>query len=252
MESVNKKVIIIAIVLALLTALLIYVYVNKATVKPVTVQETTDIYVAAKTLPPKYKIAEADIKLVKLPKEMINNRAVLDKSDIINKRLKETIIEGEQIILDRLADENNTSLSFIIPEGMRAISINVNDQIDVANLIRPGDYVDVVASFEREEVEKQDSKTIYPRITKIAIQKVQVLAFGQSMSANDEAAAEAPKTVTLSVSPQDAEKLVYISEYAILRLALRGVDDKSDVNTTGVNREDSVPTKGSYTVGVTK
>lgn len=252
MESVNKKVIIIALILSLFTSLLIYIYVNKATVKPAAVENTSTVYVAAKTMPPKYKITEADIKQLSVSKEMINSRAVLDKAAILGKRLKETVIEGEQIILDRLADDKNTSLSFAITEGMRAVSINVNEQTDVANLIRPGDFVDVVASFEKEEVEKLDTKTVYPRITKIIIQKVEILAFGQSMSASDEAPKEAPKTVTLAVSPQDVEKLVYASEYAILRLALRGTDDKADVNTSGIIREDSVPSKGSYTVNNTK
>ena len=252
MESVNKKVIIIALIVSLFTSLLIYVYVNNATAKAAAVENTSTVYVAAKTMPPKYKITEADIKEIKISKDMINSRAVLDKSAILDKRLKETVVEGEQIIMDRLADEKNTSLSFAIPEGMRAVSINVNDQIDVANMIRPGDYVDVVASFEKEEVEKLDTKTVYPRITKIIIQKVQILAFGLSMSANDEQAKEAPKTVTVAVSPQDVEKLVYASEYAILRLALRGTDDKGDVNTPGIIREDSVPSKGSYTVNTAK
>lgn len=252
MESVNKKVIIIALILSLFTSLLIYVYVNKATAKPAAVENTSTVYVAAKTMPPKYKITEADIKQVKISKDMINSRAVLDKSAIVNKRLKETVVAGEQIIMDRLADDKNNSLSFIVPEGMRAVSINVNDQIDVANLIKPGDYVDVIASFDKEEVQKLDSVTVYPRITKIIIQKVEILAFGQSMSANDEKAAEAPKTVTLAVSPQDAEKLVYASEYAVLRLALRGTDDKNDVSTPGIIREDSVPSKGSYVVNTPK
>lgn len=249
MESVNKKVIIIALILSLFTSLLIYVYVNKSTAKPAVVENTSTVYVAAKTMPPKYKITEADIKQVKISKDMINSRAVLDKTAILDKRLKETVVEGEQIILDRIADDKNTSLSFAIPEGMRAVSINVNDQIDVSNLIKPGDYVDVVASFEKEELSKLNSITVYPRFTNIIIQKVQILAFGQSMSANDEQAAEAPKTVTLAVSPQDVEKLVYASEYAVLRLALRGTDDKGDAKTPGIIRED-FPTKGSYTTSV--
>lgn len=248
MESVNKKVIVIALALSLVTALLVYVYVNRASVKPVAaVEDTVEVYVAAKTMPPKYKITEADIKQVKISRDMLNSRAVLDKTEIVDKRLKDSIVEGEQIIADRLVEDNNDSLSFEIPEGMRAVSINVNEQIDVGNLIRPGDYVDIVASFEKEEVQTLDSVTVYPRITKTIIQNVEVLAFGQSMSPDDAPPAQTPVTVTLAVSPQDAEKLVYASDYAVLRLALRGVDDKNSVNTPGVIREDSVPTKGSYT-----
>jgi pilus assembly protein CpaB len=248
MESVNKKVVMIALILSLLTTLLIYAYINRAAARPAAVEDASTVYVAVKTMPPKYKITEADIRQVRISTEMINSRAVLDKSAILGKRLKETVVEGEQIILDRLAGEEDASLSFAIPEGMRAVSINVNDQTDVSGLVRPGDFVDVVASFEREEVQGQDSMTVYPRITKIILQDVEILALGRNMSANGEQAAEAPTTATLAVSPQDAEKLVYASEYAILRLALRGAGDKSRINTSGIIREDSVPDRGSYTV----
>lgn len=251
MESVNKKVIAIALVLSLVTALLVYVYVNKATVKPAVVQETSTVYVAAVTLPPKHKIVETDIKQIEIPGNMVNNRAVLDKAAILDKRVTDTVVEGEQIVLDRLADGKNDSLSFKVPEGMRAVSINVNEQTAVSNLIRPGDFIDIIVSFDKEEVEKQDSKTVYPRITKMTIQNVEILAFGQSMSSNEGTGAEAPSIVTLAVSPQDAEKLVYISEYAVLRFALRGTDDKEIVNTPGILREDTVPGKGSYTIGST-
>lgn len=252
MESVNKKAIIIAMALSLLTSLLIYAYLKKAEVKPAVVEATSTVYVAVKTMPPKYKITEADIKQISIRTDMINARAVLDKSEIVDKRLKETVVEGEQILIDRLADGKNTSLSYAIPEGMRAVSINVNDQSSLSNQVRPGDYVDVVASFEKEEVEKLDTKTVYPRITKIIIQKVEILAFGQDMQANEAQTDEAAKTVTLAVSPQEAEKLVYASEYASLRLVLRGVGDTDIVNTPGIIREDSVPAKGSYTVNTAK
>lgn len=248
MESVNKKVIFITLFLTIFTSMLIYVYITNATKKTTVVAEFTNAYVAAKTLPPKYKIAAADIKLVKIKKDELNVNAVSDKNDIIGKRVNESILEGEQIIKNRLLDENKSTLSVSMPEGMRAVSINVQEQMIVSNLLRPGDFVDVIASFDKEEIEEATQKTVIPRITKIILQNIEVLSLGQDIVIADEKIKDNPKTVTLSVLPQDVEKLVYASEYGILRLALRPADDSKITNTEGIIREDVASGKGVFRV----
>jgi len=243
MESVNKKIVLISVILAIFTSFLVYTYIRKMTAKPETV-EYINVYVAAKTLPSKYKIIDSDIIQTKITRELLNSKAVLNKADIVGRRLKDSIIEGEQILKDRLVDDSKTSLAYSVPQGKRAVSINVNEQIDVSNLIRPGDYVDVVASFDKEEIEDASVKTIYPRITKIIIENVQLLALGQDQLVADEKISVLPKTITLAVNSQDVEKLVYASEYAVLRLSLRPVEDNKNLNTAGVIRSDVVPERG--------
>ena len=243
MESVNKRVILIALVMALLTSFLIYVYVKKVTTKTEVV-EYINVYVAAKTLPSKHMIADADLKQVKVTREYLNPRAALNKGDIVGKRIKDSIIEGEQILKDRLVDDDKIALAFSIPTGKRAVSVNVDEQIEVANLIRPGDFVDVIASFEKEEFEDKSNKTVFPRVTKTILQNVQVLAMGQDMVVTDDKAKELPKTVTLAVGAQDVEKLVYASEYAVLRLSLRPVGDNSTIDSQGIIRGDMATGKG--------
>ena len=248
MESVNKKVIFITLILTIITSLLIYFYITKSTSKPQDVVEYTDVPVAAKTLPAKYQITDADIKLVKLDKRLVSSKAVTNKGDIVGKRVKESILADEQIIPERLLDENKATLSFTMPKGMRAISISVSEPVIVSNLIRPGDHVDIIASFETESMDNETTVTIFPRITKIILQNVQILAMGQDTTITDEKIKESPATVTLAVTPQDAEKLVYASEYATLKMILRHVEDDAPVKTDGVNRQDVATTKGTYTV----
>jgi pilus assembly protein CpaB len=247
MESVNRKVVIISLILALFTSFLVYIYIKKATSRP-DIIEYINVYVAARSMPPKYKITESDIKQVKVSREYLNSKAVLNKADIVGRRLNESVIEGEQILKDRLVDNGKTNLAYRVPEGKRAVSININDQINVSNLVRPGDFVDIIASFDKEEVEEASGKVIYPRITKTVIQNIEILAIGQDQTITEEKIKEPPKTVTLAVTPQEAEKLVYASEYAVLRLALRPVEDEMNINTPGVIRNDIVPGKGTFKV----
>jgi pilus assembly protein CpaB len=251
METVNRKIIIISLILSLLTAGLVYYYVSNASAKPVHI-EYANVYVAVKTMPAKYKITDSDIKPAKVQKELLNSRAVFNKSDIVGKRLKDSVIEGEQIITDRLADDSKTSLSYNIPAGKRAVSIDVKEQTDVADLIRPGDFVDVIASFEKEETDQGTNKTVYARITKIIIQNIKVLALGQDTNITEDKLKDPSKTVTLALEPKDVEKLVYASEYGVLRLALRAAGDDSSYGSQGTIRDDITTGKGVFTIPAVK
>ncbi|HPD00408.1 MAG TPA: Flp pilus assembly protein CpaB, partial [Acetivibrio sp.] len=234
-ESVNKRVIVISLVLAIFTTGLVYLYIQKATVKA-EVTEYINVYVAAKTLPAKHLITEADIKVSRVTREYLSPQAVLNEADIIGKRLKDRVIEGEQILRDRLVEDKDLTLAFNLPVGKRAIAINVSEQIAVGYLIKPGDTVDVIANFSGEDNE--------PNMTKIVIQNVTVLAIGKNMGSAEENSQEIPNTVTLAVSPEDAEKLSFVSEFETLRLILRNIEDEKIVNTDGVIKKDMTGTKG--------
>lgn len=243
MESVNKRVILISIILALFTTGLVFLYIKSATVKPDLV-EYVDIYKAAKTLPAKHEITEADIVKDRVTKEYLNPDAALVKADIIGKRLKDSIIAGEQILNSRLVQEDNLTLAYNVPEGMRAISVNVNEQIEVANLIRPGDFVDIIACFAAESQGEGESNTTIPAVVETVIQNIQVLALGQDLTIEESKEMELPKTVTLAVTPKDAEKLTYVTEFATIRMTLRRTGDENIVSGVGVLKNDVMSGKG--------
>jgi pilus assembly protein CpaB len=246
MEKANKKIIIIALFLSLITAMLIYIYMSSGTKTDAPKTEYATVYIAAKTMPARYKITAADIKQVKIAKELLNESTLSDANEITGKLTVDRIIAGEQIIKERLADEGTVLLSYSLPEGTRAVSMNVNEQISVASLLRPGDFVDVIASFEKEEEDNGQTVKTYPRITRTVLQNVKVLALGQDMTLPVDKLAELPVTVTLAVKKEDVEKFVYASEYAVLRLALRPVGDEAQTSSQGIAREDVTGTKGVY------
>ncbi|WP_010247423.1 Flp pilus assembly protein CpaB [Acetivibrio cellulolyticus] len=243
MESVNKRVIVISIILALFTTALVFLYIKDATVKP-DVVEYIDVYVAAKTMAAKYEITEADIKKTRVTKEYLNTDAVLVQADIIGKRLKESVIEGEQILRSRLVQEDNFTLAYNVPEGMRAISVNVNEQTEVANLIRPGDFVDIIASFPLEKQDIGQNTIINLGISQTVIQNVQVLALGQDLAIEEDKKLELPKTVTLAVSPKDAEKLTFVTEFGTMRMTLRSIGDDKIISGDGTIKDDVMGDKG--------
>jgi pilus assembly protein CpaB len=245
MEKANKKIILVALALSLVTAILIYMYISGPKTE-VTKVEYATVYVAAKTMPARYKITDADLKQVKIAKELLNPSAISDVSEITGKLTMERIIAGEQIVRERLADEEGVLLSYSLPEDTRAISINVNEQIDVNSLMRPGDFVDVIASFEKEEEDNGQTVKVYPKITRTILQNVEVLALGQDMTLSVDKLSEMPVTVTLAIKDKNVEEFVYASQFATIRLVLRPVGDELEAATEGIGRGDVSGTKGVY------
>lgn len=249
MEKTNRKIILIAVALALVTAILIYSYISSMDTTTTVDTPKTDlvsVYAAAKTIPGRTQVTEADIKQIQVDRKLLAASAIMDKKDIVGRYTLESIISGEQILNERLADERSMLFSYKVPKGTRAVSINVNEQIGVANMVRPGDFVDVVASFEKEEEDNGQTIKNYPRITKTLIQNVEVLALGQDSVLTAEKLKDQPVTVTLAIRQEDVEQFVFASEFATLRLALRPLEDNSINNTQGVIRSDISGSKGVY------
>jgi len=228
MGKANKIIIIVSLVLSLITSVLIYAYINankKVPAAPET--EYLTVLTAAEDIPAYTEITKKHVKQDRIPKEMVNTSALTDVNEIVGKRAKESIIAGEQFLPQRLVSVDNMSLAYRIPEDTRAVSMNINEQIGVANLLRPGDYVDVVASFDMEA-----------EISKVILQKIRVLAIGSEMVPDSDKLPEIPSTVTLAVPSGDIEKFVFASEFGTLRLALRPYDDTAVIDTHGIVRSD--------------
>jgi hypothetical protein len=115
-------------------------------------------------------------------------------------------------------------LPLLIPPGMRALSVPVDEVSDIAGFVLPHAHVDVLVSAT--------SGGAAP-ITKIVLQDVEVLAIAQDIEqVNDKP--QPVHVVTMLVTPDQAERLTLASGQGGLRLALRNYDDKAVVATNGV------------------
>lgn len=138
---------------------------------------------------------------------------------VIGKVAKIDIKAGDPIRLSDLATKDR--LSYVVPRGMRAVTVGLDPVSGVGGFLKPGDRVDIVATFEMNS----------SSFAKTVLQNVTLLAIGtQSQEgdnlAGDKATAKAQPTATLAVSPTDAEKLILADAKGRLRLALRAADDR--------------------------
>ena len=143
------------------------------------------------------------------------------------------ITRGEFILPTKLAAENaGSGLPSLIPNGMRAISVRVNEVVSVAGFVTPGTRVDVLMTGIPAGATEPQTTTV--------LQNVPVIAAGHALERSSTGEATNASVVTLLVSPEDAQKLTLASSSGHIQLALR---NPLDTRQDSVN---SFSTKGLY------
>lgn len=235
----NKKILALALIFGLLTAFFVNLYLQKVKTSFNTV--VMGQVVAAKgPVSARTEVTAEMLDLKSIPKDLIHPKAVTNPKDAIGKITLVDLVEGEQILNSRLVGraDSGKGLAYTVPKGMRAISVGVNQVTGLSNLIQPKDWVDVVGLMDLDapgqtQTTAGGSQTKQIPVAKIILQDVQVLAVNQRLEEKQAAVSEskeAPtesKTVTLAVKPEDAEKLVLVTERGTIRLILRSPVDKA-------------------------
>ncbi|MDQ3808916.1 MAG: Flp pilus assembly protein CpaB, partial [Chloroflexota bacterium] len=170
--------------------------------------------------------------------------------DVVGKVTRAPMTVDEQVLTSKVfLQRAESGLAFMVPEGMRAISVGFSEMIGSGGMVAPGDHVDVIGVFERPA--SSNAREQPAPIATIVLQDVSVLAVAQRLEGentrpketmpmpgsnssdkppqmrSEPAPQPAAKTATLAVSPSDALKLVLAEEKGKIRLALRRAEDKS-------------------------
>jgi pilus assembly protein CpaB len=132
------------------------------------------------------------------------------------------IAKGEFILPSKLAgEEAGAGLPSLIPNGMRAVSVRVNEVVSVAGFVTPGTRVDVLLTGTPEGGNDQQTTTV--------LQNVRVIAAGHTLEHSATGEAQNTAVITLLVSPDDAQRLTLASSQGHIQLALRSpLDTKQD------------------------
>jgi len=231
----NKKRIIIVIGVAVLLALLasggVYRFLSeKGRMAEDARLQTVGVVVAAVDIPFASTINANQVALARWPKENLPKDVFADPKKVVDRAARREILRGEPIVESKLvpADKSSGVLSLRIPAGMRAFSVQVNEVVGVGGFIVPDARVDVVvttASFQQGG----------QQISKIILEDIRVLAAGQTVDQKDNKPITV-NTVTLSVTPEDAEKLALASSDGKIQLVLRNFMDNAVVATGGMDK----------------
>ena len=245
-----KKVRILALVSAVATALLLFMFLNSLN-RPTEAIKTT-VFIAASNIPPDTPISAAMLKTAELPPEAVVLCAITDKSQVIGKVSKAEIFAGEQILSAELIsagkDESKT-LAYAIEPGMRAITISVDETSGLAYMIAPGNHVDIIGEFVKtttsttSEGTNSSGKISY---TALVLENVTVLAVDNVLSEAGKVNDDKPAytTLTLQVSPEQAMELSEAQFEGELRAVLRSPVDTKKTNQANKTLDDILQNNG--------
>jgi pilus assembly protein CpaB len=215
----NKSLLAVALVLSLVTVSLVYTFLQSTTSK--TVSGDGEIVVVAKTnIPAKIRVSHEMVQELRVPPQYIQPGAMRIVPKAVGTMTREAIITGEQLTERRLLlDGTYAGFSSVIPAGKRAITVATTDVTGVGGLLKAGDYVDVLVTF--------DEQTVGDFVTKIVMQNIAVLSVNRDSLDNDDGKKDVSKdlvkvaNVTLAVSPEDAARITLAEEKGKVRFALR-------------------------------
>jgi len=242
-QSGNRRALMISLLFGLVSAFLVYRLLTTMQSHS-NAAPTVPVVVTKSDLPARTIVTEAMLTVKQVPDNVRLPAAFTDVKSAVGHVVRAPVSAGEQLLTTKLAaDTHEVGFSARIPEGMRAVSINVTEVASAGGELQPGDQVDVVGVFQIFG-QATDGTSAFgsasadkaKRLQVITLQQgVQVLAVGQQSvdpvvngdKTGGKTQAEA-KTVTLALAPEIVQK-VYLADIAgTLRLSLHRFDDHND------------------------
>jgi pilus assembly protein CpaB len=189
---------------------------------------TVEVVVAAKDIPLGAKLATDDVKLIRWARDSVPEGAFTDPQAVAGSFAKGEFVANEPLVGSKLFMGEKTSgvMPLLIPPGMRAMSMPVDEVADIAGFVEPHTRVDILVAVTGTGPNQGS-------FSRIVLQNIEVLAVAQEIQhVKDEP--EVVRVVTLLVTPTDAEKLDLASHEGMLRLAMRNYSDSKIVETRGI------------------
>jgi pilus assembly protein CpaB len=210
------------IALALGAFVSLFVYKNLQGKGSSTGEPGVDVLVAADDIQVGARIEEHDVRAVKYPASSLPSGTYSARSKVMGRGVILPISRGEFILPSKLAPENaGSGLPSLIPPGMRAVSVRVNEVVSVAGFVGPGTRVDILLTGTPNGSTEDQTTTV--------LQNVAVIASGQRLERNAAGDAQNTPVITVLVSPDDAERLTLASAEGRIQLALRNpLDTRQD------------------------
>jgi pilus assembly protein CpaB len=251
----------VSVGLGVLALIMMYGYINGRESQLLQLAELKDTLVAARDIAANRVIDESMVLRKQVPAIYVQPKALTDPKAAIGRVTAVPIPEGAQIVGPALEEAGRTVVAYEVPRGQRAVTIAVTEVTGVAGLVRPGNFVDILGTFQfgrpvgvaGGQIQYADQKTE----VRILAQNVKVVAVGRDYRGDrpdvrrvtgretpEEEAAEADEVrarreravnnVTLIAEPRQAQELVLAQEIGTLTLVLRSTLDTGTVVDLGL------------------
>jgi pilus assembly protein CpaB len=193
---------------------------------------TRSIVIADKDIPEGTTIDRIALKTIQVPMQMVPVGAFASIDSVAGRVTRLSVFSGEVIVPGRLAPVGTGGgLELKIPPGQRAMAVRINDVAGISGLLQPNSRVDVLVTIQEN--------TSSPRqVAKLFMSNMLVLSVGTEIQRDAQGKAINATTVTLAVTPTEAEQLAVAMNTGTLQLVLRGFGDPDSVRTKGATSTD--------------
>jgi pilus assembly protein CpaB len=257
----------VALFLGLLSAVLVFVYLSQSGGEEAAPSgETKSVVVASQDIAAGTRITEEMVRVKNVSADAVVPQALTSTDTVVGSVARFPITTDEQILENRVAAGGITvpkgekvPLAYIVPEGKRAISIKVEQVISAGGLVLPGDFVDVIMVADIKSDlppplnESKLAMTILQNLEVLAVDQEVEQVVPEGSSADGTAPADGDgtvaqralidradpnpeaTTVTLSVTPAEAQTLAMADEKASLRLTLRPFGEEQQASVSAMS-----------------
>lgn len=222
--KIKKRILALAVLLGLLTVAVFYIYIQGINEAPAAEVKLKNVVVAVSTIPAHVKITQEMLAVKSIAVEAVHPASFTSVVEAVGGTTKSVIVNGEQVLKDRvITDGTSTSLSYRIPENMRAMTIALTEITGVAGYIMPGDKIDILATYSDEAINPV-------RFTITQFQNIEVLEKGPYTAVAAEQQVGVTSSITLLVNPAQAEVLAYANLNGALHFTLRNPVDTNKID----------------------
>lgn len=199
----------IAIFLGLLATLGVAFYINSLKAKVEEGAQKAPAIVALKFIPAGVSTEEMKTRGMveerQIPRSYRAQDALSSLSEVKGRVLVTPVGAGEQLTKAKFRATGGADLAFRVPKGKLALSIPVDEVTGLSGQIKAGDRVALLATFEPGPGGRD--------ISKILLRNIEVLSTSEEKKSKmSQGGAQTKKTITVAVSPKEAEKLVFAEE----------------------------------------
>jgi pilus assembly protein CpaB len=218
--------ILVALALGLMATFLIHTYITAKT--RTTAQKTVPVVVADANVSPGTALRPEVLKVVQWPQEIVPPQTVTTVKQVENRVVIVPLSKGEPVLLSKLGSEGAAAgLGGLLQHDKLAVTVRTDDVTGVAGFLHPSDRVDVLVDMKMPDSQEN--------LSKIILQDITVLSAGQKWEQTGDKKPQVVNTVTLELSPEEAEVINLASKEGKIHLALRHLENKKKVATTGIS-----------------
>jgi pilus assembly protein CpaB len=244
--SGSKRALIVALTFGLISAFLVFAFLNRS--DGAGGGATVPVLVAGQDIPLGQEITDQNVTLKSLPTVAKHPNAFTDKTkaSALHQVATVPLAAGEQILSSQVTkNSSEVGLAALIPEGHRAVAISVSEVTAGGGFIKAGDFVDVIGQFQANTAPPSSAVLALPKgesgnkvyVAATVLQNVKVLAIGQTAELPQQTSGTSAdslkpskdvtqaKSVTLALTPDEAQKVFLAEQIGTLRLAGRKLGD---------------------------